>query len=57
MKYNVGVRRISFVNDEYFHVYNRGVEKRNIFMDESDYRRFLTSLILMNDVDAGLLSK
>lgn len=28
----------------YYHVYNRGVEKRNIFLDEQDYRVFLSYL-------------
>lgn len=51
------MRKVPFVNDEYYHVYNRGVEKRDVFCDQSDYERFLTSMILMNDVDAGLSSK
>lgn len=25
----------------YYHIYNRGVEKRNIFLDEGDYKNFL----------------
>lgn len=25
---------------EYYHIYNRGVDKRSIFMDENDYKRF-----------------
>ena len=33
-------RRVPFQNNEYYHVYNRGVEKRVIFMDVHDYRRF-----------------
>lgn len=28
----------------YYHIYNRGVEKRNIFMDKRDYDRFLETL-------------
>jgi putative transposase len=33
----------------YFHVYNRGVDKRDIFMDKSDYYRFLHDLYEFND--------
>lgn len=28
----------------YYHIYNRGVEKQNIFLDEQDYRVFLSYL-------------
>jgi len=30
-----------YVEDGYYHVYNRGVEKREIFLDEQDYEFFL----------------
>lgn len=30
-----------FVSDSYYHIYNRGVEKRVIFTDEQDYTVFL----------------
>lgn len=30
-----------FVNDNFYHVYNRGVEKRVIFLDDQDYTTFL----------------
>lgn len=33
-----------FAPDHYYHVYNRGVEKRQIFMDELDYGVFLNRL-------------
>lgn len=35
------------VSDTSYHCYNRGVEKRDIFMDEQDYRAFLRRLELM----------
>lgn len=35
----------------YFHVYNRGVEKRTIFEDENDYYRFLHDLYEFNDIN------
>lgn len=30
-----------YVENGYYHLYNRGVEKRNIFLDEQDYKVFL----------------
>lgn len=33
-----------FVSDTYYHIYNRGVEKRLIFTDEKDYVVFLSYL-------------
>ena len=38
-----------FANNELYHVYNRGVEKRNLFMDEADYSRFVHNLYDFND--------
>jgi len=38
------------VNDKYYHVYNRGVDKRQIFQNESDYYRFLAGMIIFNDI-------
>lgn len=33
-----------YIKDGYYHVYNRGVEKRVIFQDEQDYKVFLSYL-------------
>ena len=41
-------RRFSFAPKEYYHIYNRGTEKRNIFVARGDYERFLTLLHLCN---------
>lgn len=41
-------RRITFAPGEYYHVYNRGVEKRNIFLIDSDRVRFQRMLYLTN---------
>jgi putative transposase len=38
--------RVKITEDEYYHIYNRGVEKRNIFMDDNDRWRFLTLLFI-----------
>ena len=32
--------------DSYYHVYNRGVAKQNIFLDQQDYKTFLSYLKL-----------
>lgn len=39
------------INGEYYHLYNRGVDKRDIFLDVEDYFRFLKSLNEFNQVD------
>lgn len=46
------MRRNTFANDEYYHIYNRGVEKRDIFCDERDLFRFLQSIDEFNDREA-----
>lgn len=33
-----------YVENGYYHIYNRGVEKRNIFLDECDFKTFLNIL-------------
>lgn len=35
------MRKESFNNNNIYHIYNRGVDKRTIFLDNNDYRRFL----------------
>ncbi|EKD62941.1 MAG: hypothetical protein ACD_52C00013G0001 [uncultured bacterium] len=35
-----------YVEGGYYHVYNRGVEKREIFLDEEDYKKFIGYLKL-----------
>jgi putative transposase len=41
-------RKITFAPEEYYHIYNRGVDKRVIFLDEHDHRYFLALLYLSN---------
>lgn len=31
-----------FIENGYYHLYNRGVEKRNIFLDDQDYSVFIS---------------
>ncbi|KKR20019.1 MAG: hypothetical protein UT50_C0023G0001 [Candidatus Moranbacteria bacterium GW2011_GWA2_39_41] len=40
-----------FVDGEYYHVFNRGVEKRDIFLDKYDYSRFLKSIKEFNQIE------
>ncbi len=42
-------RKVPFENNEYYHVFNRGVEKRKIFLDEEDYLYFTHILKIFND--------
>lgn len=41
-------RKIPFVPGEYFHIYNRGTDRRVIFQDNNDYENFLKLLFLSN---------
>lgn len=41
-------RKTPFVIGEYYHLYNRGVEKRTIFMDTKDYQHFLFLMYVCN---------
>ena len=43
------IYRPQFVNGEFYHVLNRGVEQRSIFLDDEDYLRFLNSVLVFND--------
>ena len=40
----MGNRKIKFVEGEYYHIYNRGVEGRTIFNDKEDLDRFVESI-------------
>ena len=45
-------RSIPFEINETYHVYNRGVEKRNIFESESDYVRMMLLLLVCNSTNS-----
>lgn len=45
------MRKTKFANGEYFHIYNRGTDKRDVFLDEYDYFRFLRSMEEFNRVE------
>lgn len=44
-------RKEKFVEGEYYHLYNRGTEKRPIFDDPEDLNRFIKSIDEFNDID------
>jgi len=37
-------RKVNFVTGEFYHIYNRGVDKRTIFSDTYDMKRFFQSM-------------
>lgn len=41
-------RSISFATGEYYHLYNRGTDKRKTFLDKADHERFVSLLFLCN---------
>ena len=45
---NMATRKTPFAIGEWYHCYSRGVDKRIVFDDEQDYRRFLEYLYLVN---------
>ena len=44
------MRKHVFTNDEFYHIFNRGVEKRTIFIDKGDFERFIESMDVFNSV-------
>ncbi|HCP08766.1 MAG TPA: hypothetical protein DIT25_03150 [Candidatus Moranbacteria bacterium] len=51
------MRKTEFANEEYYHIYNRGVDKRDVFLNFKNYERFLLSMNLLNDDRDGLMSQ
>ena len=50
-----------FITGEYYHIYNRGIDKRVIFKSKKDYERFMTLLYIANSNDSfrldGILNR
>lgn len=42
------LRKDPFITGEYYHIYNRGIDKRVIFKSKGDYERFIMLLYLAN---------
>lgn len=51
------MRKQKLVSNSIYHIFNRGVEKRPIFLDESDYFRFINNLAIFNDTKSVFNSK
>ncbi len=45
------MRRVQLGNGSFYHIYNRGVDKRNVFLDSKDFDRFLHSMEVFNTVE------
>lgn len=45
------MRKIKFVNGEFYHIYNRGTDKRPVFLKDNDFARFFQSLDEFNSVE------
>lgn len=43
------MRRLVFNNENFYHIFNRGIDKRKIFLTKRDYERFIMALYLFND--------
>ena len=43
------MKRPPFINSHIYHIYNRGVEKRKVFLDDQDHFRFIHDLYEFND--------
>src|SRR3989339_1137640 len=44
----MAIRDKNLVINEYYHLYNRGNDKKEIFLDEEDYDRFIKLLYICN---------
>jgi len=48
------MRKVKFEQGKIYHIFNRGVEKRDIFLNDADKWRFLQGMFLFNDEDSSL---
>lgn len=45
------MRKIKFINNNYYHIFNRGVDKRKIFLDAEDLKRFFQTMEEFNTLE------
>ncbi len=50
------MQKPQFVNNHIYHIYNRGVEKRNVFIEDKNYLRFIHDLCEFNDTASAIPS-
>lgn len=43
------MRKEQFEEDQFYHIYSRGVDKRFVFLDEQDRFRFINTLYTLNN--------
>ncbi|GBE04808.1 transposase IS200 like protein [bacterium BMS3Abin10] len=48
------MQRPHFIEDYIYHIFNRGVDKRDVFLDDQDYFRFIHNLFEFNDEEPAL---
>lgn len=48
----MAIRKVEFVNNEHYHIVNRGIDKREIFMDINDLARFFQGMEEFNTIDS-----
>ena len=46
------MRKVPLITDQYYHIYNRGVDKRQIFLQDKHYHRVIHDLYEFNDLEA-----
>ncbi len=51
------LRKQNFVLGEFYHLYNRGTEKRKIFIDKQDYQKFIFLMYICNTMRSLELRK
>ena len=47
----MAIRKITFNQNDYYHVYNRGTDKRKIFLDKGDIYYFFDSIQICNSIE------
>lgn len=47
----MSTRKEQFINGEYYHIFNRGNNKRIIFADDQDFARFFQSMAEFNSIE------
>ncbi len=47
----MSIRKINFVINEFYHLYNRGNSKQRIFHDKEDYFRFMSLMYACNSIN------
>lgn len=47
----MSLRKVNFVEGEYYHIYNRGNSKKEIFHDKYDYFHFIKLMFICNNIN------